>query len=1073
MDIHNSIDGFVPYESFDSIYSERKLPEFGQVDSSRVRVLDSWNFFLAQTEADMPFGFESASFDDSEWDIINTPSTWQTEGYGLPQALLYNYPSRLRELSRRGEESIYDKFYLHSSNADSDESGIYRTSVVFSEADIDRALYLEFSGISGSFEIFLNGQQLVASHAVSTPHKVLLSDCARVGINQIAIVVHRWDRDRHGRIIRELMNFGFSGIYRPIRIISESLLELSDFSVVVREASAGFINQLTDLVATDRDSAARVGRGDYEVSIKLGLRNHTDLVLPYSIRTTLMEVRGEYDPYKLPKVDIKPVTSGGGTVSAGEYTEDSISFIAPGVSEWTDSSPVLYDIIIELLDSEERTICVKKRRFGFRTASVSMDRFHINDKAVALKLVRYYEFDPRGGICVPRDLFRHDIILMKRCGVNGIVTQGFQISEEMLNLCDEYGIYVIANVCGRYIADYVRAVHFHPCVIMWSIDEYGYEADEARKLKEACSAIDPTRPWYCSEDYDHVVSDLTPFPSDSGVIFGPWCDLCLDRASIFSRNKLGVNLFTTIPGRTHFPDDGADYKWIHHADLVGGKYKANSSIGQGIVDSERNPHPIYQDIKKQCQVISVFSSPDDSSAITLRNTHTFEYTPEALLVWRVIIGGVVVLSGKGNIPAIEPLGIKNLRFPIDVDKYLTPGWGEGRADLDAMYRTSLSHEIVFDISIRLSRDTYFASEGYEIAFYQEVLSGDCADPSAATVGAGFLPGAAPGAVTVLGNSTVGADCSDSTDDLTLSMNAVGVERLPEDEEVPLISNLDILEIGSPENGFRFNRRTGAVSGIIINGEEFLAGSIMPSFYRCPSNIDRTDRSFILARTIFSKETDYESIQNSISFTGCTYGSSDDRLTIISHYSSFAVKGEILISYEIVSSRKMIISMKFVPRYDLVRYGLRMPVVRNDNICTWYGRGPGESYYDRKNATRIGLYSAGVDKIYHSYARPAENSNHCDTHAMQISNLRGDSVRFTRRINSEPATFEFTLVPYTPEQMNEQLHEELLLENDFCMLFLDFCTKEIERTETNETALPLKKNVLYEDSFEVELIPRAD
>ena len=161
-------DGFLPYGSFDSIYKERELPEFGAVESPYKRELTGWKFFLAKSESEIPFGFESRSFDDSEWDIINVPSTWQTEGYGLPQNLLYNYPEELDKIAKRGEESISDKLLLHSTDSDSDEVGIYRTSIVFSEEDIDRALYLEVSGICGSFNVYLNGQLQTESHSVMT-----------------------------------------------------------------------------------------------------------------------------------------------------------------------------------------------------------------------------------------------------------------------------------------------------------------------------------------------------------------------------------------------------------------------------------------------------------------------------------------------------------------------------------------------------------------------------------------------------------------------------------------------------------------------------------------------------------------------------------------------------------------------------------------------------------------------------------------------------------------------------------------------------------------------------------------
>ena len=131
-----STDGFLPYDTFDYIYKERKLPEFGEVASPYDRILSSWKFFLANGESQMPFGFEALSYDDSDWDIINVPSTWQTEGYGLPQNLLYNYPAELEKITKRGEDSISDKYLMKSTSESHDEIGIYRTSVGFTPQDL-------------------------------------------------------------------------------------------------------------------------------------------------------------------------------------------------------------------------------------------------------------------------------------------------------------------------------------------------------------------------------------------------------------------------------------------------------------------------------------------------------------------------------------------------------------------------------------------------------------------------------------------------------------------------------------------------------------------------------------------------------------------------------------------------------------------------------------------------------------------------------------------------------------------------------------------------------------------------
>lgn len=1096
MDFEFSTDGFLPYDSFEYIYKDRKLPEFGDAVSPYEHLISSWKFFHADGEGQIPFGFESASFDDSDWDIINVPSTWQTEGYGLPQNLLYNYPVELEKLSKRGEDSISDKYILKSNNEESDEVGIYRATVVFAPQDIDRALYLEASGICGKFSLYLNGQLLTESNSVMTRKRILLSDSAKPGTNQIAIAVRRWDRDRHGHVIKELMNFGFSGLVRPVRIVAEPLLEISNLHLSVTSVPDAYVDQL-DIINTNTESSsltlagnAGLIRGNYSVTADFRVRNHTDLVMPYQLSVSLMEVRTEYDPYKLPLVQISIQSQAGGTADAGSSRRDKVEFVALDVASWNDATPVLYDLIIEMMDMEGRVICVKKKRFGFRNAEVLAGKFHINDVPVKLNLVRYYEFDPKGGISVPLGRFRQDIILMKRCGINGVIGEGFPLSDEFLNLCDQYGLYVIACCDRRFMRDYAESAVNHPCVVMWAFNDYRFDKDKCLKVKnEIRSEVDRLRSWYCSAEGGETVTDIAPFPNESGIIYGPWEDLCLDRAEIFSKNKTGKNIFESIPGRKRFPDDNAEYKWIHHADLVGGKNKEDSCIGQGIVDAERNPHPIYLDIKNQCNTINIFAHPDDPSTLTLRNAHPFANTPELLLEWQVLLGGHVVMNGRGTIPEIEPYGVRTLKFPINIDKFLEDGWAEGRPEYVEMYMNLLSHQIIFAITLKLSKDTYYAKEGFEMAFYQDVISSECGLPGG---GASKPVAALDHKAEASGRALPAPDVTDESFDGSLTVmeqapeeydeipaselsSAVSESEAYEEASVSVIESSELtalpsyLQLALDTVGVRFSRTDGALCGLSSHGIEFLKGSMVPSFYRCPSNIDRTDRSFVLSRTIFSNESDYEQIQKSVKFNGMDYGIVNGTFSLVSRYKSFAFKDEILVAYEVPSPDRILVSLNFTPKYDLLRYGFRVPVSREDMICTWYGRGPGESYYDRKNATRIGQFSVGADKIFHSYARPAENSSHTDTDALRIESAQGSSF-VVRRVSGDKK-FDFTILPFTPEQMNESLHDELLMQNDFCELMIDFCSKEIERTDTNATNLPLKKNVTYKETFEIRINER--
>ena len=1086
MEFTYSNDCFLPYESFDYIFSEREMPEFGKIDSPYSRPLNTWKFFLAKNENEIPMGFDTPDFDDSEWNLINVPSTWQTEGYGLPQNLLYDFPERLENDRDLRDSSINNKNYMNSSSGDEDEVGIYRTTTVFSEEDIDRAIYLEVSGITGSFEVYINGKLAYSGHSVLTNKRLLMSSLATVGINVIVIIVNRYDRDKNGKIIKELQNFGFSGIFRPVSITFESLLEMSNLHIKCSNIPNTYVDQLAlDEKGSERKTVAKISRGDYMIFMDLKITNHTDYMMPFQVRTSILEARGDYDPYNLPFVKLNIEKQMEGTVDANSSAVFKSQAIAVHVAQWSDATPVQYDVVFELLDSEGRTICAKKRRFGFRTTEVILDKLNINDRRIPLMLTKYYEFDPQNGIAVPVSRMRQDIVLMKRCGINGIIVSSYPANDMLLNLCDQYGIYVFAMADSRYMFDYVETHMVHPCIVCWGFPYYNYNHDRCKTIKNQCEIADDTRPWYCEADNKGDITDLQPFPSEAGKVFGPWEDICLDRAYVFGRNKTNDNLFKTIPGRTRFDDDDADYKWIHQGDLEGGKTREGSSIGQGIVDAERKPHPIYFDIKKQCEMVNIFPDPNNPTTLTMRNIHPFAFTDEIVLQWKLMLGGNVLMFGNGRVSEIEPYGTRTLKFNIDVEKYLTDGWAEGNSEYISMYENALSHELIFDISLKLAKDSFYSKEGYEVAFFQEVLADEVGNPVKTGTGTlrtlnafsvkrliddSGLPVIPSESESVEETSAEQADTviEDKTEDitgLTISEGEASATEIMEEEEkenqkISVYGLPQGLIVGKDDVKFGIDRKTGSVNHIAVEGFEFLKGGFLPSFYRCPSNIDRTDKSFVLAKTIFSRENDYEGIQDSLEFAGCNYTVDDGTFTLITRYKSFAMKGEVVTCYEI-RDNELKITLAFTPKYDMVRYGFRVPINKDDVICKWYGRGPGESYYDRKNATRFGIYQAKANEIYHPYARPAENSSHTDTTTLILTNNLGDEIRINREGERK---FEFTVLPYSPEQMNEYLHQEQLMQNEYCELFLDFCSKEIERTMTNKSSLPLKKNVSYKETF---------
>ena len=66
--------------------------------------------------------------------------------------------------------------------------------------------------------------------------------------------------------------------------------------------------------------------------------------------------------------------------------------------------------------------------------------------------------------------------------------------------------------------------------------------------------------------------------------------------------------------------------------------------------------------------------------------------------------------------------------------------------------------------------------------------------------------------------------------------------------------------------------------------------------------------------------------------------------------------------------------------------------------TWLGRGPHESYEDRKTSALVGKYTADVWEQFHPYVRAQETGNKCDVRYFSLANAQGLGLRF---VGDEP------------------------------------------------------------------------
>jgi beta-galactosidase len=125
-----------------------------------------------------------------------------------------------------------------------------------------------------------------------------------------------------------------------------------------------------------------------------------------------------------------------GTVVRAEAT-------VPGVRPWSAEVPARYRLVVELVDPSGDVAEAVVEHVGFRSVEVGGRELRINGRPVLFRGVNRHDFDPVTGRVVGEEAMRADLVLMKRCGFNAVRTSHYPNDPRFLDLCDELGLYVI------------------------------------------------------------------------------------------------------------------------------------------------------------------------------------------------------------------------------------------------------------------------------------------------------------------------------------------------------------------------------------------------------------------------------------------------------------------------------------------------------------------------------------------------------------------------------------------------------------------------------------------------------
>jgi len=926
-----------------------------------------WKFGYFQAPEFVPPDFFEESFDPSGWNDLEVPSSWQMKGFGRPHYTNVAYPFPI------------DPPRVPTENP----TGCYIRQFAVPETWRGMEIFLRFEGVDSAFYVWINGKKAGFSKGSRIPAEFCITPFVRTGRNVIAVEVFQWS---DGSYMEDQDMWWLSGIFRDAYIIASPGVEV--FDIFTRTAfDSEYKNAKLESELTLKNYGKKDVK-DYRIEFLLLDRNMKDAL------------RGKMD------CDF--------SVQAGKDTRLELAADVGLPHKWTAETPYLYTLIASVKDGKNSVVAVKRLNIGFRSVEIKEGCLLVNGTAIKFKGVNRHEFHPDTGRAIPYDAMREDILIMKRHNINAVRTSHYTNDPRFYDLCDHYGIYLIAEAdvethgfeykdnISMYpewkdafvdrMKRMVEAHKNHPSIIMWSLgNESGFGVNH-RSMAEWARSRDKTRPIHYEGDYKFeladVMSKMYATPEDcvntvkksDGTKPFILCEFAHAMGNGPGVFKEYIDVFYS----SRRIQGGFVWEWCDHGIRVrekdgrtwfayGGDFgdipNDGNFVCDGLVFPDRVPSPGLVEYKKAIEPVKVELSDISTGEVGITNRHDFISLDHLNVSWKLLENGVAIETGS-----VQPLDIKagetrKARIPYGIPSALVPG-----------------AEYFLHLSFTLKEGAAWADAGHEVAW----------------------------------------------SDIPLPLDVPAVEIIKQEYPAPvqLIEAEKEVKIYTGKSTFTFDRIYGRLSCWEYEGMQLIKDGPRLNFWRAPTDNDRprfANEWRNAGLDMLQHRTDDISVVQKESFAKVRIKS---RIAPPVHRHGFYCE----YIYTITGDGAMVVEVRGAPHGDLPslpRIGLAMTIPGNlENAC-WFGRGPGETYADSKQAGKIGIYRKKVSELYTPYIRPQENGNREDTRSAFFTNLLGKGFA----VYGMPL-FSFSAHYFTAADLGKATHRHLLVPREDITLNLD-------------------------------------
>lgn len=924
-----------------------------------------WKFMFLDAPEYSPEGFFNSDFDVTKMDDITVPGNWQLQGYSKMHYsdLWYNFP--------------INPPYVPTENP----TGIYKRTFFVEESYRDKKIIIRFCGVDSAYHLWINGKEVGYSKVARNESEFDITDIIRVGEeNDVTVRVYQWS---DGTYLEDQDMWWESGIFRDVELIGVPKDGINDYKVIA-----------------DLDDEYKNGIFKVEAFLR-----------------TTKEVNVTFE-----LVDAGENTVFTKTVVAKEG-KACIDEVIADVNHWTAETPYLYKLFMTVED-DGQIVEVIPQNVGFRNIRLNGETFLVNGVAIKFKGVNRHDYSPQNGRVVSREEIEKDIILMKQFNINAIRTSHYPNSYYLYDLCDEYGMYLIAETdleCHgfeltgdykwitddpswelAYVSRMTRMIERdknHPAIIFWSLGNESAFGCNFRKMTDVAHEMDPTRLVHYEGDFDVESADV--YSTMYTWIENPkkpylmkdiiekskkphiHCEYCHAMGNgpgnlkdyqdlVYAHDKLqgGFVWEWFDHGIESFTESGE--KYYRYGGDFGDDPSNKDFCIDGLIMPDRTPSPGLYEYKKVIEPITTTAVDIQKGIINLLSRYDFANLDRFNLVYKVMEDDVILQTGFMAVPSIEARANRDITLPYDLSAIkVKPG----------------AHYYV-NISYQLREDTSYASSGHELATAQ----------------------------------------------FELPLYKEGIVVRPEG-----ILNVEkehtTLHVKGANFSLDFNLVNGNLMNIVRDGMQVLSKGPRLTLWRAPiSNdmeiIDKLKKVYFLhLEHEVVMNIDYHMEGNILKVEVDTINSTTNSAWHFKTKYVYTVcpSGDILIDVEGTPSGRVDLAPDMLPRI-----GVSMHLDKSMEHVRYFGMGPGENYADSKEAAQMGLYANTVDGLFTNYVIPQENGNHMGCKWVSMTNDRGMGL-----LASTEGDFNFSASWYEDKDLDDAKHTCDLVKRDYIVFNVDY------------------------------------